>query len=115
MCEWCHWEYPLINKCQGWVVCLPALIVSGWSKLENTTCWCMKKTSWENVNGIHWKQDREPSFPKAINVDKSKFWQEISKDQVDQTKNGLSSSLYIYTRREYCSAQSFDILLLLQI
>ena len=70
----------------------------------------MKKTSWENVNGIHWKQDREPSSPKAINVDKSKFWQEISKDQVDQTKNGLSLSLSQYT--EYCSDESFEILFL---
>ena len=53
-----------------------------------------------------------PSFPIAINVDKSKFWQEIYKDPVDQTKNGLSS-IFLYT--EYCSAQSLEMLLLLQI
>ena len=46
------------------------------------------------------------------NVDKSKFWQEIYKDPVDQTKNGLSS-IFLYT--EYCSAQSLEMLLLLQI
>ena len=48
---------------------------------------------------------------KAINVDKSKFWQEIYKDQLTKQKT-VCPPLSQYT--EYCSVQSFDILLLLQ-